>query len=115
MGDRTEDWLARMEHAVWSLEKRVGKEKCEYLLKLLRDGEYATFAEEALNYYDKLYDKHFKNAEGTGGGGGTRKCRSLDVVVDEACTLLDPIDVAKQVLGALEVLAEEPVGVPDLA
>ena len=70
--------------------------------QLLRDGDYATFANEALLYYDKLYDKHFKNAEGTGGGGGERDCISADVEVEEGDGKLDAVAVGAQLLKVLE-------------
>ena len=101
MQEKTTNWQARMEHAVKSLEKRIGKEKCDAMLSLLKDEDYATFANEALQYYDKLYDKHFKNAEGTGGGGGERAGISVDVEVPEGDGRLDPVAVGRSLLDAL--------------
>jgi len=77
------------------------------MLGLLRGGDYPTFANEALLYYDKLYDKHFKNAEGTGGGGGERDCISVDVQVEEGDGKIDAAGVGRQLLEALRGVEAE--------
>ena len=91
------DWQERMEHAVGTLQKRLGGAECAQMMALLKAEDYATFAERALQYYDKLYDKHLKNADGTGGDEGSeRPGVCVDIKVDDDCTELDAVEVAQQ-------------------
>ncbi len=72
-------WLEGMERSVGKLQKRLGAERVRVIHEALRGGEYEEVARLLLNYYDGLYDKHIKNAGGTGSGSGTRAGLVVDL------------------------------------
>jgi energy-coupling factor transporter ATP-binding protein EcfA2 len=96
-------WRRRMADAARSLEKRVGPQRTRRLLECLEGSDFAEFARTALTYYDGLYDKHIRSAEGSGRGAGVRAAAAVDVRVEEggADGALDAGEVARQVLAAV--------------
>jgi len=100
-GKPTAEWHIRMSDGARSLEKLIGNKMLESLLLCLDNGEYSKFAETALTYYDGLYHKHLKNAEGRGGGAGVRAATAIDVVVNPTAIDVDGEGVGRQVLEAL--------------
>lgn len=97
----TEDWAPRMMKAVSNLARRLGKERMEHLREIFGREDYEQFAREMLRYYDRLYDKHIANAEGTGGGSGRRSGRVVDVSAPEDGDVLDAVAVARTVIALL--------------
>jgi hypothetical protein len=76
-------WLPAMEANVQRLKKKLGGSRLTEVMQMLRAGQYRAFARAMLVlYYDKLYDRHIKNAEGTGSGAGERGAELVDVVVE---------------------------------
>ena len=72
-------WLERMESSVGRLAKRLGGVRVKELHETLRVGDYTNVARLLLEYYDGLYDKHLRNAGGTGSGSGSRCGILVDV------------------------------------
>mmetsp|Transcript_48536 Transcript_48536/g.126836 ORF Transcript_48536/g.126836 Transcript_48536/m.126836 type:complete len:130 (-) Transcript_48536:55-444(-) len=74
--------------AVESLRKRRGGAATAEALEQLRRGEYAAVADQALEYYDALYDEYARSS---------RRKRVLEIKVEEAGQEAD----AARVLGAV--------------
>ena len=53
-----EGWMEGMREACEKMTKRIGSEKQKKLKKSLEGGDWASVAEQLLEYYDALYDKH---------------------------------------------------------
>jgi tRNA 2-selenouridine synthase len=101
-GKLSEVWKQKMIASTKTLEKKLGKEKVNTLIKDLHQEDYAQFAKTALEYYDKLYDRHIQNSEGSGNGAGIRGATTLDVIVNEQCDDVDGVEVGRQVLNVLK-------------
>ena len=101
-GKLSEQWKQNMEKGVRSLQKKIGNVKMNLLIQDLYAENYSSFAETALSYYDGLYAKHIKNAEGSGNGAGTRSSQMIDVIVDEQCVDVNGIVVGQQIIDVIE-------------
>eukprot|EP00941_MAST-03F_sp_MAST-3F-sp1_P000368 g368.t1 len=86
-------WFENMTNATRSLERRIGRERCEEMICLLKERKFKTFAERALDYYDVLYDKHREQCD---------DCVTVDVIIEE----MDIEKAAKLVLEKIETLHE---------
>lgn len=87
-----------MEASVQRLQKRLGGSLVNDLLARLRNHDFEYVARTLLDYYDKLYDKHVANSNGSGSGVGTRAGHIVDVCQDDDLDYLDAPEIARQVL-----------------
>eukprot|EP00501_MAST-03F_sp_TOSAG23-6_P002132 GSMAST32.ASY1.ANO1.2229.1 assembled CDS len=93
------DWFEKMANATRTLERRLGRERCNEMLELLAGSNFRDFADKALHYYDRLYDKQIFRETRTSGGSVM-----VDVVVDPACTDMNIEEVAKMVIKEVDKL-----------
>jgi len=103
--EKTPDWRARMERAISGLHRRLGPERVAEALKLLETDDANGFGEFMLNYYDGLYDKHIKNASGTGGGKGVRSGDLYDIDCEDL-DAYDEVEISSRILRQLDAIAE---------
>jgi tRNA 2-selenouridine synthase len=90
----TEDYLPRLRVSIENMSKRLGGQKTKEILQLFDEGNARGVIHELIVHYDKLYDKHLKNATGNGSGSGEREGTIVSVEADPACTVLDASEVA---------------------
>jgi tRNA 2-selenouridine synthase len=95
-------WLSSMIEATRTLEKRIGQVKMNSMITMLQDGDYAEFANSALEYYDGLYAKHIANEHGSANmNGNGERAASIATVTVANMERFDAEVVARQVLATL--------------
>ena len=67
------EWKPLLVASLHAMRKRLGPERVQTCLEHLEAEDYEQVAGVLLEYYDRLYDKHLRNADGTGSGGGERQ------------------------------------------
>ena len=96
-------WLSSMIGATRTLEKRIGQVKMNSMITMLQDGDYAEFANAALDYYDGLYAKHIANEHGSANMKGNGERAASIATVDVAnMERFDAEAVARQVVTTLK-------------
>jgi len=92
---RSEAWKERMVESITGLKRRLGGERMLEVKELFLVEDYEGVARNMLTYYDKLYDKHIKNAGGCGSGKGQRVGRIIDINLQ---TAFDPVAIAAKAI-----------------
>ena len=95
-----------MADSVRQLRKRLGPDRTARLLEHLGKGDARAFTEEALEYYDRLYDKHIANGEGTGAGGGARVGVIREVEQPRDAATIDTTLLATDMVAAVKRFEE---------